>query len=734
MPIPVPRLDDRGFNDLVGELLARIPGHTPEWTDPRAGDPGRTLIDLVAWLGDTILYRANLIPERNRLAFLRLLDLPLRPALPASGFIAAALQGRSTTIVTVTHGTGVSGGPLTCETTGELEILPIEGRFFLKRRPETNESASLDGPLRGLAAVYRARLGNNITPYVTTPVLMKPVADTGLDVAATSVDRTLWLALLAPEGVDPQVVRIALGHGDHGAHALNIGLQPSSNLPQDFAEWGPAPVPVRAQWSMTTGRWDGGQPQFRSLDVLADSTAGMTRAGVLRLVLPDSGNIGLPLDTSDAELNAGVGARPPRIDDAKIAARVVAWIRMRLDASTNSLPLSWMAVNAVAVEQLTTRRNVVVGTGDGRSDQRIQLPSGNIDKASFQIAVEEIGRGFSTWRMVDDLSVAKRDDSVYRLDAEAGIISFGDGIRGRIPNNGARILVPLLRSGGGIKGNMAAGTLTRLSGITAPLIISQPLALSGGQDAETIDQAERRLPARLAHNERAVIPEDFRQLALETPAVRLARAEVLPRFKPQQRLSDVTGVVSVMVITPAQRLDAPHPRPDRTTLERVHAYLDARRMLGCELYVIGVDYVPCSLSIAVRLSDGAEHDATLRAIRTAVQIYCHPLAPGGRQGTGWGLGDTVREGEIEVVIARVPGVAVVSGVRLFKRNPSQAWQLAARDNRGQTHIALASWQLPELQEIVVEDSDSANEDSSQFSIGTLSDQHLIAIPTVPERC
>ena len=76
MPIRPPRLDDRRYADLVEELLARIPAHAPEYTDPRPGDPGRTLIELFAWLTDTLLYRANLIPERQRLAFLRLLGVP----------------------------------------------------------------------------------------------------------------------------------------------------------------------------------------------------------------------------------------------------------------------------------------------------------------------------------------------------------------------------------------------------------------------------------------------------------------------------------------------------------------------------------------------------------------------------------------------------------------------------------------------------------------------------------
>src|SRR5436305_9684053 len=88
MPIRPPALDDRNFDDLVAEALARIPAHTPEWTSPRMGDPGRTLIELFAWLTDTLLYRANLIPERQRLAFLRLLGVKMRPATAARGLVS----------------------------------------------------------------------------------------------------------------------------------------------------------------------------------------------------------------------------------------------------------------------------------------------------------------------------------------------------------------------------------------------------------------------------------------------------------------------------------------------------------------------------------------------------------------------------------------------------------------------------------------------------------------------
>src|SRR4030095_13296344 len=95
MPIRPPALDDRSFDDLVEELLARIPAHTPEWTNPRQGDPGRTIIELFAWLADTLLYRANLIPERQRLALLRLLGAQMRPAAPARSIVSVSIDDQN---------------------------------------------------------------------------------------------------------------------------------------------------------------------------------------------------------------------------------------------------------------------------------------------------------------------------------------------------------------------------------------------------------------------------------------------------------------------------------------------------------------------------------------------------------------------------------------------------------------------------------------------------------------
>src|SRR5690242_21893099 len=83
MPLPSPILDDRSYQQLRDELVRRIPVYTEEWTDHNASDPGVTLIELFSFLGENLLFRFNQLPESTKLAFLRLLQIPLRPASPA---------------------------------------------------------------------------------------------------------------------------------------------------------------------------------------------------------------------------------------------------------------------------------------------------------------------------------------------------------------------------------------------------------------------------------------------------------------------------------------------------------------------------------------------------------------------------------------------------------------------------------------------------------------------------
>jgi hypothetical protein len=266
--------------------------------------------------------------------------------------------------------------------------------------------------------------------------------------------------------------------------------------------------------------------------------------------------------------------------------------------------------------------------------------------------------------------------------------------------------------------------------ILQKLKVAQTLPTNGGADSETIQAAEQRIPGLFRNRDRAVTGVDYKQIALQTPGVQLGRVEVLSRFKPQQRRSDVPGVVSVMVLPFKTPVGPPAPVADRPTLESVHQYLSDRIPVATELYVIGCEYVPVSITIGVTLLDGVARETALAQIRDAARQFLWALPPGGTDGAGWRLGRAIRDREIDVIVARVPGVDTINGVNLFTKNGA-LWKMVPRaGGSGPAEIPLELWQLPDLQQVsVVTDADPATTVDP-----TTSDDNSVAVPVVPQVC
>jgi hypothetical protein len=76
MPLQLPNLDDRTYDDLVAEAFSQIPTYAPDWTDRNPADPGITLIELFAYLTEMLLYRQNQITPELTGTFLKLINGP----------------------------------------------------------------------------------------------------------------------------------------------------------------------------------------------------------------------------------------------------------------------------------------------------------------------------------------------------------------------------------------------------------------------------------------------------------------------------------------------------------------------------------------------------------------------------------------------------------------------------------------------------------------------------------
>jgi hypothetical protein len=182
MPIPLPNLDDRSYADLTAQAQALIPTLDPAWTDHNPSDPGITLVELLAWLTEMLLFQVDQVTPASTEKFLKLLNGPdwVRP--PDVSLDAAIRQ----TIVAQRE-------RYRAVTAGDYEWLA------LNTWPQTAEAGALPGggrlsrvhcvPRRDLTATDPNARRADAPAHVSLVVL--PEADGGADGGSALYD-ALW--------------------------------------------------------------------------------------------------------------------------------------------------------------------------------------------------------------------------------------------------------------------------------------------------------------------------------------------------------------------------------------------------------------------------------------------------------------------------------------------------------------------------------------------------------------
>jgi len=691
MPLQLPVLDDRNFEQLLDEAKRRIPAYTPEWTNFGVeSDPGITLVQLFAFLTDTLLYRANRIPERDRLKFLQLLGVPLQPAAAASGIITLRNDRGPLEALPLNPGVVISAGNVNYLSVDGVNVLPVEGQVYYKLKiKETDprfaeyktmyeavviaQQAELDAAAATPTPSGGPSTSVTVQPvfYETTPMPAPTPSNPSpvVDLANDTIDRAIYIALLAPKGVDKNEVRAAIAN-----QTLSIGVVPAlaGNLPP-LEPLRSASQPASAN-NLIYERADvqPGSPvaAYVRLPVLVGPDV-LTSTGVVQVQLPPTVD-GLQAWSFPDPLQEGTGDFPPRLEDDQVAERLVTWIRLRLPAPDPSAPtspasarLTWVGVHASRIVQAVSVFNEFLGTGTGEPEQVVTLANTPVIADSTTLTVQDVNGIDQRWRMTDDLLSEGVGEQVFILDPEAGQIRFGDGLHGARPQAGQRILASY-RYGGGPQGNVGIGAV-KSSGdlrLQGGYKIENPVPTSGGDLGESVAEAERNIPLFLRHRDRLVTLQDFQDVTLRTPGVDVGRVEVLPLLLPSSPQDLTPGVVTVMVIPKFDALRPLWPTPDRLFLQRVCDYLDPRRLVTTEIYVRGPEYVSVYVSVGIQVRGGFFADVVRQTVQDRLNGYLSSLPPGGPDGKGWPLNKRLIQKDLEAVITRVPGVEFVDSIQL----------------------------------------------------------------------
>jgi len=693
-------LDDRSYEQLRDELVRRIPVYAPEWTDHNPSDPGITLLELFAYLGENLLFRFNQIPESAYLELLNLLDLPLRPAVAARALLAMTTD--EVAGVLVEKGKEAKAGNLAFELENEVRVWPLVAQAVAKASrplPEAAKEPEVFGFFEA-AVDSIGGLGNDEQAAAYSSERVPEVAgEPPVDFGAT-VDGILWVAVLAPKAPQPGELlaqrKTLLEPADQKPVYLNLGFVPDLLAPPAVqvlpcpGEGGEAEVPP-VEWEISTGRLDADeQPIYRSLKVLEDSTRGLSQEGVLRLTLPRQLGEGGVFVLADRD-RAGTGTLPPPLDD-EAEARILFWLRAWRHDGSRFGKVLWLGANAATLVQTRQAKTEFLGVGNAQPHQEMQLVHRPVIEGSLVLEVES-AEGWTAWSEVDGFHASREDDRHFKLDAEAGRVRFGNGLQGRAPQLGERVRSRGYRYGGGAAGNVAPMAISKLDGV-AKVKAMNPLPAWGGADKETTAEALQRIPGELRRRDRAVTRGDFRELALAAPGAGVGRAECLPTFNPHSRDRQAAGVVSV-VVWPRQDAARPNaPLPDRRLLRSVCRFLDARRLVTTELYVIPPTYRKVAVAVGLKAKPLYGAETVRRWVELVLRQYLAPLPPYGPEGQGWPLGRRVYGPELEAAALQVEGVEFLEGLRLaFFDEASGEWL--------EGPVELEVDEVPELAEITV---------------------------------
>lgn len=606
----IPKIDDRGFDDIMAEVRTRITRYTPEWkpvwTDLNDSDPGITLAQVFAWLSEMLIYRMNLVPELNYFKFLQLLGIDLNPAEGSLAEVTFPVKEDYTKpYVIVSAGTQVSaeasdgGTPLIFET--ERTLIALTARL-------------------AAVQVYDSYTYTSVT-YENDEAIegFEPFGHLASD------DSALLLGF-SYDGDFPPLVELNLAFSAMEADKKSVTYQ--CRLAESAA-YGPAII----RWEY----WDGSD--WAKINLLKDETRSLTRSGHIYLKTPPKGSMAKAVIGDEAE--------------------EMYWIRGRVENSQYERSPKLLAVraNTVAVRQAETINDEVLGGSDGNRNQVLKLSNMPILADTLKLEIDE-GDGFRQWDEVEDFFGSSPADRHYVLNRTNGEVRFGDGIHGSIPvgnpnNSSANVIAREYRFGGGKRGNVAAKAIknlvTAVDGLDTSSIYNLEAATSG-QDEETLDEAIQRAPYAIKSRCRAVTAEDFVYFAMQ--AANIKRARALPLYHPDFPGVQVPGVVTVIVVPDS---DEDTPTPSESTLRTVCAYLDRRRLLTTEVYVVKPTYQKVEISVEVVVEDDTDLGEVKKNIEEALTKYFHPLQ-GGDDGLGWPFGGTIYYSRVYQQIFSITGV------------------------------------------------------------------------------
>ena len=603
-----PELLTESRRTLLAAFERRAAAYTPEWTARTADDAGVAILRVHVTLALAAHHRLNRVPARLALDHVRAAGVRARPPSPARAFAAVQVEEGAEAPVETSAGsvfTSPAGptGPV-LETEHGCSALPgrIGGVAVLAD---------------GWTALDRADELDGLAPFGPRP---KPPAE-------------LWLGV---ESSVPPAGTLTV--------AVELAPPPGRATGSAAATSSPAP-PALLRWEAMAAAG----PAELAVDL--DGTRGLDRSGVIAFRVP-------------AALDWPATLRPGQTTGTPMR-----WLRARLLTATfgPDVRLRRVVLNGVSAVAARSVRGEVAQPLERRATggATYRLTGTPVLPWSVVLDVTEPASSLGAadvvqrWIQVPSLTTAQPDDRFFVLDPSEGLLTFGDGVRGRaVPEGYRNVVARSYRTAGGTDGLPAAGDVLPPEVSTPDLGGLRVLSITTGSPAESARNLLRRGPGEIRSRLRAVAAADYAVSALGAPGVDIARAYALPGQDPVTGTPRPGSVGLVVVPRSVDRTRPPTPSPE--TLQLVADHLARTTgIVGARVLAVAPRYREVAVCGLLVGRAGADLAALTTNARNAVDDWLDPLAGG--DGSGWGFGEAVRwNALVRMLLAEVPELEAAS--------------------------------------------------------------------------